>query len=853
MTSWLGSIGLTAGGLMLRNLLSSEPNPNKVLDVKSVQYSDRNVHCRDDALVLYISKNNSYEIVLQRPCTETLHQSFSLYRSKELSDAEIRFLQLKDKLPPLITIAKEVYNLNGIQKLCDILREHPSWTLAHLAAYFPLNDHFQDPLILSILNAPDENTGISPLQLAVKNGNLRTVQQILAAGASLEHLDYEANTVFHYAAATSKEIIQALSALSTKCLNLRNFKGYTPLHMACLADKPDCVKALLRAGADVNIAATEATSSPNNTPPGYVIDFLQDHPNKLYAQDMKFGGTPLHWSCSREVINTLVDMGCDIDSLNFDKRTALHVMVLRHRLDCVVALLSRGARADLGDKEGNTPLHLAAREGNTAVVQALIVFGADLSYRNNTGAMPRHCVNTGNDKLLYILHAVGAPRCPKEMQGCNPGCSGMEREFNGIPPATPPSASTRAIIDQMLTVSGMGVAQSAKKTGRIKGGRLLCLDGGGIRGMILAEILLELEKQAGKSLVQCFDWIAGTSTGGILALGLAAGKTLKECLYIYFRMKDLAFVGARPYSSEPLENMLKECLGSDSVMATVTHPKVMITGVLADRKPVDLHLFRNYPSPSTLLIIEPNGLFRPPPLPEEQLMWRAARATGAAPSYFRFDSTIVTISQAHLSSNLRSFGRFLDGGLIANNPTLDAMTEIHEYNLAMEATGKGAQACPLTLVVSLGTGLVPITQVTHISAVCRTENTIIKITALVSKTDLGTMAQYYIRANTYLKEIDVFRPESLWDTARLAMGMSSLGQLLVDQATASDGRVVDRARAWCSMIGVPYYRFTPQMSEDIAMDERSDEKLVNMLWETRAYTHANRHVLNELVALLNKD
>lgn len=32
------------------------------------------------------------------------------------------------------------------------------------------------------------------------------------------------------------------------------------------------------------------------------------------------------------------------------------------------------------------------------------------------------------------------------------------------------------------------------------------------------------------------------------------------------------------------------------------------------------------------------------------------------------------------------------------------------------------------------------------------------------------------------------------------------GNLLVDQATASDGRVVDRARAWCSMIGVPYFR-----------------------------------------------
>lgn len=46
-------------------------------------------------------------------------------------------------------------------------------------------------------------------------------------------------------------------------------------------------------------------------------------------------------------------------------------------------------------------------------------------------------------------------------------------------------------------------------------------------------------------------------------------------------------------------------------------------------------------------------------------MWRAARSSGAAPTYFR------------------PSGRYLDGGLLANNPTLDAMTEIHEYNQDM--------------------------------------------------------------------------------------------------------------------------------------------------------------------------
>jgi calcium-independent phospholipase A2 len=96
---------------------------------------------------------------------------------------------------------------------------------------------------------------------------------------------------------------------------------------------------------------------------------------------MKFGGTPLHWSCSREVIETLVNMGCDINSCNFDGRTALHVMVLRKRLECVVALLSRDADVNIGDHDGNTPLHLAVAEGNFAIVQALIVFGADLTYK----------------------------------------------------------------------------------------------------------------------------------------------------------------------------------------------------------------------------------------------------------------------------------------------------------------------------------------------------------------------------------------------------------------------------------------------------------------------------------------
>lgn len=689
----------------------------------------------------------------------------------------------------------QLCNVGKIQKLCDTLAEHPTWTLAHLAAYFALYDAFTHAIVNSELNSGDLQTGTSPLQVAVQTNNLRTVQMLIAAKSSLEHLDHNANTVYHYAATSTKEIILALGSGLPNSLNSRNSNGHTPIHVACLNDKPECVKALLLIGADVNIPATEGTESST---PGYVGDFLHNKPNVLHAEDMKFGGTPLHWSRSREVICALIETNCDIDALNFNGRTALHVMAMRKRLPCVVALLSHMASVNIVDKEGNTPLHLAVNAEASAIVQTLIGFGADIDSSNWKTETPLHKANvdtTEGNKIIYLLHAVGAQRCGPDMNGCHLGCK-HGGDYLGIAPAERAHHVTRTVLDQMLHVSGMET-MTERSSNAIKGGRLLCLDGGGIRGLVLIQTLLEIESVLKQPVVHCFDWIAGTSTGGILALGLAAGKSLRECQALYFRIKENAFVGSRPYNSEGLEKVLKECLGAQTVMANIVKPKIMITAVLADRKPVDLHLFRNYESPSTILNVAEDMMFKPTQRSEEQLLWKAARATGAAPSYFR------------------AFGRFLDGGLIANNPTLDAMTEIHEYNLALKATGRVSDVIPLSLVVSLGTGCM---------------------------------------CTTYaLKEIDVFRPESLWDTAKLAFGISALGSLLVDQATASDGRVVDRARTWCSMIGVPYYRFNPQLTAEVAMDEKNDEVLANMIWTAKAFMHTNRDQVKELAAIISRD
>lgn len=57
------------------------------------------------------------------------------------------------------------------------------------------------------MNTPDTETGETPLHLAVKFGNISIIKTLVSAKASLEHLDHQGNSVFHYAASTNKDII----------------------------------------------------------------------------------------------------------------------------------------------------------------------------------------------------------------------------------------------------------------------------------------------------------------------------------------------------------------------------------------------------------------------------------------------------------------------------------------------------------------------------------------------------------------------------------------------------------------------------------------------------------------------
>src|SRR5260370_27051157 len=106
--------------------------------------------------------------------------------------------------------------------------------------------------------------------------------------------------------------------------------------------------------------------------------------------------------------------------------------------------------------------------------------------------------------------------------------------------------------------------------------RILSIDGGGIKGVVPAAFLAQLEEALGESITHFFDLIAGTSTGGILALGLGLGLSAADILHFYEHLGPAIFAGNRlarglrrvgfaKYHAQPLRQALEATFGEKTL------------------------------------------------------------------------------------------------------------------------------------------------------------------------------------------------------------------------------------------------------------------------------------------------
>ena len=128
-------------------------------------------------------------------------------------------------------------------------------------------------------------------------------------------------------------------------------------------------------------------------------------------------------------------------------------------------------------------------------------------------------------------------------------------------------------------MSKWGPLASRYETNRRR--NMLSLDGGGIRGVLTMEILVEMEDQLREALgrgadfrlCDFFDYIGGTSTGGIIAAGLARGMSAQELLDFYVRIGPTMFEKTwllrrikNYYESEPLAEQLRSVFGAGTTL-----------------------------------------------------------------------------------------------------------------------------------------------------------------------------------------------------------------------------------------------------------------------------------------------
>lgn len=186
--------------------------------------------------------------------------------------------------------------------------------------------------------------------------------------------------------------------------------------------------------------------------------------------------------------------------------------------------------------------------------------------------------------------------------------------------------------------------------------RILTIDGGGIKGVFPAAFLATIEQELGRSIGDYFDLIAGTSTGGIIALGLGLGLQATEVLRLYRDTGKMVFAGRRltmslsgivraRYRLEPLRSALALAFGDKRLGDSSKRLLIPSLNLAAER----IHVYRTAHHPK--LVHD----YKVPAL-------EVALAAIAAPTYFPIHLTPDGLP-------------YIDGSVWARNPVALAVVE----------------------------------------------------------------------------------------------------------------------------------------------------------------------------------
>ena len=272
------------------------------------------------------------------------------------------------------------------------------------------------------VNAQHQN--ITPLMRAAWAGNGEMVSTLLAGGADVNARDSGHWTALHYAAndsryyrtpdAVAAEIAGRLLAGGAQ-IDPRSRRGLTPLFIAIASKRTRTAKALIDAGADIEVIGyLESTALMRAAWAGNVdiVKLLLEKGANARAQG-KEGWTTLHYTFFRpeavkqynaphdvatEIARLLISHRADVNVLNTHGEPPLHFAMTTDNVSGIRLLIEHGADVNYQNKaEGLTPLHCVARAGSAETVAWLLDQGAGIDVEDRMARTPLH----------YAAHADG--------------------------------------------------------------------------------------------------------------------------------------------------------------------------------------------------------------------------------------------------------------------------------------------------------------------------------------------------------------------------------------------------------------------------------------------------------------
>lgn len=269
------------------------------------------------------------------------------------------------------------------------------------------------------INELDDH-GCTPLIHAVKNGDLKSIQELLNSGANVNTCDKEDNSPLHWAAYKKSYEIAELLLNHHADLHAKDQNFFTPSFYPAMSDDLPMLelfyhtdKTILTAtaffgGTLLHYAASDASLK--------VIEFLLARDLEIDARSLN-KETPLEWGMYRgqvDVIDLLVQHGAKVKNI-FDiwGNSVLTAAILANNTECIHALIKRGADVNEVNSEGRTPLHTAVSPANERItlkmVQLLIELGADVNAVKKDGvSVLMWAVKYGTPEIVRCLLEKGA-------------------------------------------------------------------------------------------------------------------------------------------------------------------------------------------------------------------------------------------------------------------------------------------------------------------------------------------------------------------------------------------------------------------------------------------------------------